>query len=65
MSNLTPKSIISPTLDIPSPYIISNSTCLKGGETLFLTTFTLVELPITSSRSLSAPILLISSLTEA
>ena len=44
---------------------MSNSTCLKGGETLFLTTFTRVAFPITSSRSLIAPIRRISSRTEA
>ena len=44
--------------------IIGNSTTLNGGATLFLTTFTLVELPIISSLSLMAPILLISILTD-
>ena len=36
----------SPDLLMPLPYIKSNSTILNGGETLFLTTFTLVLLPI-------------------
>ena len=38
----TPKSIISPSFDMPSPYKISNSVILKGGATLFFTTLTLV-----------------------
>ena len=34
-------------LEIPSPYMISNSANLKGGATLFFTTFTLVLFPFT------------------
>src|SRR5690606_40396367 len=30
-------SNISPSFEIPSPYIISTSACLKGGATLFFT----------------------------
>src|ERR1700761_5030140 len=41
---------------MPWPYMMSNSTCLSGGATLFLTTFTRVWLPTTSSRSLIAPV---------
>jgi hypothetical protein len=36
------KSSNSPIFEMPSPYMMSNSTCLKGGATLFLTTFTRV-----------------------
>ncbi len=45
--------------------MMSNSICLKGGATLFFTTFTRVWLPTTSSRSLMAPMRRMSSLTEA
>src|ERR1700704_6570047 len=55
MPALTPRSRISPILETPSPYMMSNSTCLNGGASLFLTTFTRVWLPTTSSRSLMAP----------
>ena len=58
------KSTTSPSLLMPSPYIISNSTTLNGGATLFFTTLTRVWLPIISSLSLIAPILLISNLTD-
>ncbi len=61
----TPRSISSPTLEMPSPYMISNSTCLNGGATLFLTTFTLVVLPTMSSRSLIWPVRRMSSRTLA
>jgi len=40
---------------MPTPYMMSNSTSLKGGATLFFTTFTRVRLPITCSPSLMAP----------
>jgi hypothetical protein len=43
---------------------MSNSTTLNGGATLFFTTLTLVWLPMISSLSLIAPILLISSLHD-
>ena len=56
--------MISATLQIPSPYLISNSAILNGGATLFFTTLTLVSLPSISSPFLIAPILLISSLTD-
>ena len=62
---LTPRSISSPTLDTPSPYMMSNSTCLNGGATLFLTTLTRVWLPTTCSRSLIAPMRRMSRRTEA
>ncbi len=53
---LTPRSRISPILELPSPYMMSNSTCLNGGATLFFTTFTRVALPTISSRSLIWPV---------
>ena len=62
--SLTPVSTSSPSLEMPSPYIMSNSTTLNGGATLFFTTLTLVWLPMISSLSLIAPILLISSLQD-
>ena len=43
---------ISPTFEIPSPYMMSNSAVLKGGATLFLTIFTFVRFPKTLSPSL-------------
>ena len=52
MLKSTPKSIISPTLEMPSPNIISNSAILKGGATLFFTILTLTLFPETSSESL-------------
>ena len=36
----TPRSTISPTFEMPSPNIISNSVLRNGGATLFLITFT-------------------------
>ena len=39
---------------MPCPYIISNSASLKGGATLFLTTFARVRLPMTSVPLFSA-----------
>ena len=43
-------------LYVPGGYMMSNCTCLKGGATLFLTTFTRVSEPTTSSRSLIWPV---------
>ena len=65
MPALTPRSRISPILEMPSPYMMSNSTCLNGGASLFFTTLTRVWLPTTSSRSLIAPMRRMSSRTEA
>src|SRR5207253_1753718 len=64
-SRVHPRSTSSPLFDTPSPYMMSNSTCLNGGASLFLTTLTRVWLPTTSSRSLIAPILRMSRRTEA
>jgi hypothetical protein len=44
---------------------MSNSAVLKGAATLFLTTLTLVSLPITSSPFLMEPMRRMSSRTEA
>ena len=65
MFALTPRSRISPILEMPRPYITSNSTTLKGGAILFLTTFTRVWLPMISSRSLIWPMRRMSSRTDA
>jgi len=40
---------------IPSAYMMSNSACLKGGATLFFTTFTRTCDPMTSSFSFTGP----------
>ena len=65
MPALTPRSMISPSLEMPSPYMMSKMTSRNGGATLFLTTFTRVVLPTTSSRSLIAPVRRMSRRTEA
>src|SRR5215208_5644275 len=61
----TPRSISSPIFEMPSPNMMSNSTCLKGGATLFLTTFTRTWLPIGSSRSFRVDVRRMSRRTEA
>src|SRR3546814_8157819 len=65
MPVLTPISRISPIFEMPCPYMMSNSTCLNGGATLFLTTFTRVVLPTISSPFLLWPVRRMSSRTEA
>ena len=66
MSRSMAMSIMEPTLDMPSPYIMSTSTCLNGGATLFLTIFTRVRLPMgVPSEPFSVSILRTSILTEA
>ena len=52
-------------LEIPSLYIISNSTSLNGGATLFLTILTLTLFPTISLPSLITSFLRISIRTEA
>src|SRR6266545_4972874 len=52
---LTPISSTSPSREMPSPYRMSNSACLKGGATLFFTTLTRVSEPTTSSPFLIEP----------
>src|SRR6266851_233394 len=49
------RSSRSPSREMPSPYMMSNSASRNGGATLFLATFTLVRLPTTRSPSLIAP----------
>ncbi len=49
------RSIRSPSREMPEPYMMSNSTSLKGGATLFFTTLTRVRLPTTASPFLMAP----------
>ena len=41
-----------PSREMPLPYMMSNSACLNGGATLFLTTFTRTRLPMASVPSL-------------
>src|SRR3954464_9313095 len=53
MPTSTPRSIRLPSRLMPWPYRMSNSACLNGGATLFLTTLTPVRLPTISSPSLS------------
>jgi len=60
-----PRSMISPSREIPAPYMISNSASRNGGATLFLTTFTRVMLPVTSSPFLIAPMRRMSKRTDA
>src|SRR5699024_7876674 len=48
ISKSEPMSNTSPSLEIPSPYMISTTACLNGGATLFLTTFNLVRFPTMS-----------------
>jgi len=60
-----PSSMISPSREMPTPYMISNSASRNGGETLFLTTLTRVMLPTTSSPFLMAPMRRMSRRTEA
>jgi recombination protein RecA len=62
---LTPRSTSSPVFEMPSPYMMSNSTCLNGGAILFLTTLTRVWLPTTSSRFFKAPMRRMSRRTDA
>ena len=50
---------------IPSSNMMSNSACLNGGATLFLTTFTRTWLPMTTSRSFTGPIRRMSSRSDA
>ena len=47
-SSFTARSRISPILEMPSPYMRSNSASRNGGATLFLTTLARVRLPTTS-----------------
>src|SRR5215216_4920830 len=57
----SPRSRMQPALEMPLPNSISNSACLNGGATLFLTTFTRTRLPIASVPSLSVSIRRMSS----
>ena len=61
MFSFEARSRRSPSLEMPSPYMMSNSTSLKGGATLFFTTLTRVRLPMTCSPSLMAPMRRMSS----
>src|SRR5713101_8668192 len=48
----TPRSIKSPSREMPSPYTMSNSASRKGAATLFFTTLPRVREPTTRSPSL-------------
>src|SRR5208337_2771338 len=58
------KSSKSPSREMPSPYIMSNSASRKGAAVLFLTIFTRVREPMTWSPSLMAPMRRISMRTD-
>ncbi len=64
ISYFSPRAIISPSREIPSLYIRSNSVTLNGAATLFLTTLTLHLPPMISSPFLIWATLLISSRTD-
>ena len=64
-SSFVARSRISPTLEMPSPYMMSNSASLKGGETLFFTTLARVRLPMISEPLLRASMRRTSMRTEA
>ena len=53
-----------PSRLMPLPYMMSNSACLNGGETLFLTTLTRVRLPTTSAPSFNDSMRRMSSRTD-
>ena len=64
MPNSVAMSRIEPSLEMPVPYMMSNSACLKGGATLFLTTLTRTRLPTDSPPSLMLSMRRISRRTE-
>src|SRR5215217_7398768 len=64
ISRSTPTSSRLPSLEIPRPYMMSNSHCRNGGATLFLTTLTRVREPTISVPSLRFSTLRTSSRTE-
>ena len=53
-----------PSRLMPLPYMMSNSACLNGGDTLFFTTLTRVRLPITSVPSFNDSMRRMSRRTE-
>ena len=59
------ESLVKVMLQVTNYVMMSNSTCLNGGATLFLTTFTRVVLPTISSRSLIWPVRRMSRRTDA
>ena len=65
MSSFTARSTSSPSLEMPSPYMISNSASRKGGATLFFTILAFVRLPISSVPFLMASTRRTSMRTEA
>ena len=59
-----PRSINSPTREMPSSKSMSNSASRNGGATLFLTTLIRTREPTTTSPSFSAPMRRMSMRTE-
>ena len=64
-SSFTARSSRSPSLLMPSPYMISNSASRNGGATLFFTTLARVRLPMTSPPDFNVSIRRTSMRTEA
>ena len=60
----TPTSMSEPSLEMPLPYMMSNSHWRNGGATLFFTTLTRVREPTTSVPSFRFSILRTSSRTD-
>ena len=60
----TAMSSTEPSLEMPVPYMMSNSADLNGGATLFLTTLTLTRLPTTSPLTLMLSTRLMSRRTD-
>ena len=65
VSIATPTSSRPPSLETPSPYMMSNSATRNGAATLFLTTLTRTRLPTDSVPVLIVSIRRMSSRTEA
>ncbi len=55
MPSLTPRSMSSLILEMPSPNMMSNSASRNGGATLFLTILARVWLPINSPEESFRP----------
>ena len=64
MFSFTARSTSSPYLEMPSPYMMSNSASRKGGATLFFTTLARVRLPMISVPALMASMRRTSMRTE-
>ncbi len=64
ISNFSPRAMISPSFDMPSLYMRSNSVWRTGAATLFLTTLTRTRPPMTSSPFLICAMRRMSRRTE-